>query len=359
MGSVYLYGIVDGVTDQEVRPGVVGLDGTSSVCIVAHAGIGCVISAYPGEDLRAAPRETLLRYLLAHQQVVEHAMQKRPVLPVQFGTTLDSPEEVRILLAQAHHDLRKALDAIRGEVEVEVAAIWDVKQVLEAIGQEEEVARAREAIAARGSPTLEDRVHLGQVVKACLDRRRDAYRERMLEFLRPLAVGVAPNALAAEEMVINVAFLVERERQREFDERVQELDSLFDNEITFRVIGPLPPYSFSTVAVTRLSDEQIEEARQELALPDAFSETEVRKAYRRLAAQEQRKALPGVTVTAGRLARLRWASEMLLAWCRARALHDDRGFPGSKERDCLFVIAVRGTGYQEIAATRFGGASRV
>jgi len=169
---------------------------------------------------------------------------------------------------------------------------------------------------------------------------------------------VAPNALVAEEMVMNVAFLVERERQREFDERVRELDSLFDDEVTFRVIGPLPPYSFSAVEVTRLSDVQIEEARQELELPDTFSETEVRRAYRRLAAREQRKALPGATVTADRLARVRQASEVLLACCGAQALQSYGGPLGGNEKS-LFVIAVRGTGHQEIDAARFGGAIRV
>lgn len=356
MASIYLYGIIEGMA--EVDLGIAGVDGASPVYTVAGDGLGCVVSDYEGPGFGALSRETLLRDLLRHQQVVEHAMQKRTVLPVKFGTTLDSPEEVKLLLAQAHRDLRKALDVIRDKVEIEVAATWEINRVLQEVGQEEEVARAREAIAAGGSATLEDKVHLGQVVKACLDRRRDACRERMLEFLRPLAVGVASNALAAEEMVMNVAFLVERERQREFDERVQELDSLFDDEVTFRVIGPLPPYSFSTVAVTRLSDAQIEEARQELELPAVFVEAEVRRAYRRLAAREQRKALPGATVTADRLARVRQASEVLLACCGAQALQSYEGPSGGNEKS-LFVIAVHGTGHQEIDAARFGGAIRV
>ncbi|MDP3062240.1 MAG: GvpL/GvpF family gas vesicle protein, partial [Chloroflexota bacterium] len=236
MGSIYVYGVVGTAADQEVCGGVAGLDGTSPVGIVAQGGIGCVISAHRGQDPRAVSRETILRYLLRHQQVVEHVMQGRTVLPMKFGTTLESHEEVRALLAQARHDLGNALDLMLDKVEVEVAATWDINRVLQEVGQGEEVARAREAIAARGIPTMEDKVQLGQVVKACLDRRRDAYRERMLEYLRPLAIDMTPNALVSEEMVMNVAFLVERARQQEFDERVRALDSLFDNQVTFRVI---------------------------------------------------------------------------------------------------------------------------
>jgi hypothetical protein len=363
VGGVYVYGVVDTAADQEVCGGVAGPDGTGPVGIVAQSGIGCVISACRDEDLRAASRETLVRRLLAHQQVIEQVTQEHTVLPVKFGTTLDSPGDVRALLAHAHHDLGQALDLMRDKVEVEVAATWDLKRALQEVAQEQEVARAREAFAASGCPTLDDKVRLGQVVKACLDRRRDACRERMLEVLQPLAVDVAPNALLAEEMVMNVAFLVERERQQEFDEQVRVLDSLFDNQFTFRVIGPLPPYSFSTVEVTHLSQEQVEQARQELELPAVFMEAEVRRAYRRLAAQEQRKASPGASPHAGRLARARQASEVLLAWRRAQASHppaaDGGSLTGNGKMDCLFVVAVHGTRYQEINAARFGVAVRV
>lgn len=361
--AAYVYGVVDTAADQEVCRGVATPDGAGPVRIMAQDGIGCVISPYRGGDLRTVSRETLVRCLFAHQQVIERVMQEHTVLPVKFGTTLDSPEDVMALLAQAGRDLRKALDLMRGKVEVEVAATWNLKEVLQEVGQEGEVVRAREAIAASGTPTLDDKVRLGQVVKACLDRRRDACRERMLEVLRPLAVDVAPNALVAEEMVMNVAFLVEQARQQEFDEQVRVLDSLFGSRFTFRVIGPLPPYSFSTVQVTRVSEEQVEQARQELELPAVFMEAEVRRAYRRLAAREQQKAPAGANHLAGRLATVRQASERLLAWRRAQASHplaaDGGSLAGNRKMDCIFAVEIHGTGYQEINAARFGGAARV
>jgi len=161
-------------------------------------------------------------------------------------------------------------------------------------------------------------------------------------------------------MVMNVAFLVDRAREDEFDDQVRELDSLFGNRITFRVIGPLPPYSFSTVEITRLTTEQVEAARQELDLPERFAEADIRRAYRRLAAEEQRKALSGMKTPPDRLAKLRRASEVLQACRRGRASPGDRGdVSESAPTDCLFAVSVRGTGYQEVEAARFGGAVRV
>ncbi len=350
MHSVYLYGILDGPPEDLETLSLAGLDGASRVRVLAHGGVGCVVSDHSGEDLRSVSRGKLLGYLLRHQQVVERVMQDHTVLPVKFGTTLDSPEEVRALLTQARQYLSGALESMRGKVEVEVAATWDVPRVLEAVRNDEAVVRTRVAIAAKIDPTLEEKVRLGQVVKACMDRRREVYREWMLAFLQPLSSGAAPNALFSEEMVTNVAFLVDGVQQPEFDRRVRELDELFRNEISFRVIGPLPPYSFSTVEITRLSEEQVEEARRELELAVVFVEAEVRRAYRRLVAREQRTALASEKLSSDRLARLRRASEVLLTSPKA---------DGASEGKSLLAVAIRGNAHREVEAARFGAAVRV
>jgi len=309
-----------------------------------------VLSDYAGKAFGSLSKEELGRRLLAHQRVVERVLQDHTVLPVKFGTVLNSPQDVLDLLSQGHSQFMDALAAIRDKVEIEVAATWDTEQVLQEISKEEGVVRAREAIAGRGQPTVEERIQLGQLVKTCMDSRRDSYRERMLDFLKPTAIDVQPNALISDQMVMNVAFLVDRAREEEFDKRVHRLDELFQNEITFRVIGPLPPYSFSTVKITRLTPEQVEEARDILHLGGDISEAEVRQAYRRLAAEEQRNQRPRDKLAKDQFGRLRQASELLLRYCRAC---------GEARRDeCLFAVEVKRSRTDEVEPARFGGAER-
>ncbi len=384
MGRTYLYGIIGG--ENQAVLDVTGLDGLSGVRVIARDSLGCVVSDYRGSEFGALPKEQTVRALLAHQQVVEHVMRNHPVLPVKFGTVLASSREVRRLLSQAYSQLASALADIQDKVEIEVAATWDTQRVLQDISEDDEVVRTREAISRPGEPSREERIHLGEVVKACMDRRRGRYRERMLDMLKPLAVDVAPNALISDELVMNVAFLIDRSRQREFDERVDQLDRLFHDEITFRVIGPLPPYSFSTVEVARLTREQVEEARRTLRLGEVIAEAEVRSAYRRLAAEEQRAASSEFRVSSPTqrpllspqsLARLRQASGVLLDYCRAR---DDaqRGhapagevastgspksvthppspiLPRKGGGGSLFMVSIKGSKSEEIDPSRFGG----
>ncbi|MBI4339408.1 MAG: GvpL/GvpF family gas vesicle protein [Chloroflexi bacterium] len=347
MDSVYVYAIVDKPGESQEAAGLVGVDGANPTRLLACGDIGCVVSSLAGGDLRARPREEVLRCLLRHQQVVERVMPGHSVLPVRFGTTLASEEEAAALLAQTHGELSTALESVRGKVEVEVAATWDVARVLQAVSREDAVVRAREAIAAAGSPTLNDRMRLGQVVKACMDRRRDAYRGRMLALLEPLSSGVAPNALISDEMVINVAFLVDEARQSQFDQGVRELDAAFQDEVTFRVIGPLPPYSFSAVQVHRLSREDIDEARSTLGVSGKPSESEVRKAYRHLAAEAQRDV---ASSSSERLARLRRAAEVLASRSSAG---------GGGESQVLFSVTIEGSTHRDVEAARFGAALRL
>jgi hypothetical protein len=318
MYDKYIYGIIDGSNDTALD--ITGLGGVGSVCTRSHQGVACVFSHYFGIEFSSMSKEEVVRGLLAHQVVVEHVMKKHTVLPVKFGTVLATSDEVQELLSRGRQQFVDTLGWIHDKVEVEVAATWDTEQVLREISTESEIMRAKDVTASGpGQRSLEKRIHLGQMVKASMDRRRDSYWERMISFLKPVAVDVQPNALVSDEMVMNVAFLVERANQEEFDSRVRQLNDLFHDQINFRIIGPLPPYSFATVEVTRLSPEKIEEARQLLGLGENTSEAEVRRAYRHLAAETHPDRKPGDEMAKVQFAKLRQASDFVIAYCQGQA----------------------------------------
>jgi len=179
-----------------------------------------------------------------------------------------------------------------------------------------------------------------------MDKHRSSYREQMINFLASVAIDVQPNPMVSDEMVMNVAFLVEKTNQKEFDGCVKQLNDLFDNQINFRIIGPLPPYSFATVEVTRPSPEKIEGARQLLHLGKTFSEPEVRKAYRHLAAESHPdyKAGDELELAKAQFVKLHQASEMLIAYCR-----------GQGESDGNLLINVRRLKDEEVEHLSFAG----
>lgn len=357
IAKTYLYGVLEG--GPKACPRAVGVDGESPLRLLSYDGLKAVVSDYQGPAFGALPREQLVGCLLAHQRVTEGFLAAQAVLPVKFGTLLDDPQEALALLSQGHLAFKQALASYRDKVELEVAATWDLAQTLRKAAQEPEVAQARLALADRGQLTMEEQVQVGRVVKDCLDRRRRAYRERMAGLLQPLAAGMAPNALLSEEMVMNMAFLVERGREAEFGRAVEWLDHVFKGEIAFRVIGPLPPYSFATVEVERIAPERVAAARQALGLKGTFSAAEVRRAYRRLAAGEQRRESEEKTLSA-RLAQLKQAADLLASWSGVREKLSGGDSPVAlKDGAGLFALRIGGLRSLEIEAARFGGQTLV
>lgn len=317
MYGKYIYGIIKG-SDNDLAP-IYGIDTSSTVYTVAYKDLSCLVSNYSGGDFGSMTKEEVVRCLLAHQVVVEHVMRGHSVLPVKFGTVLTTSDEAHSLLSQGHLQFVDALAWIQDKVEIEVAATWNTKQILQEISTEPEISRAAKGIVRRPEqPTLQEQIQLGQMVKASMDKRRSDYRERMINFLMSAAIDVQPNLMVSDEMVMNVAFLVDKSRQEEFDSCVRQLNDLFHNQINFRIIGPLPPYTFATVEVTRSSPEKIEKARQLLHLDKTFSGLEVRKAYRHLAAESHPDYRPGDELAKTRFTKLHEASELLIAYCGGR-----------------------------------------
>jgi hypothetical protein len=277
------------------------------------------VGDYAGPLLSDLPREALVRQLLAHQMVCEQVMERRTILPAKLGTVLEGEEEVLAVLQQGYARFSQALAQIDGKREFEVAATWDLGRVFQEIGQEQEIRRFKEQAArSPAGETLEERVLLGKMVKDSLERRRDHYRRLMVRYLKHLALDMQENVLLRDEMVLNVALLVERLAEAELTRRVGELDTRFHDQINFRIIGPLPPYSFSTVEVTRPALEALEEAMLTLGLGREVCVAEVRQAYRKLVAVSHPDVNREDPDAGEKVNRLTQAAALLTQYCRGQ-----------------------------------------
>ena len=282
----YIYGVI--LTSQPATFGQSLLSSSpEKVYTVVHQDLACVVSNYDGSDLASLPKEVKLRCLMTHQGIIERVMKEGyTILPVKFGTLVEDENEIKRILKQGYKKFAQTLSQMDGLVEIEVAAIWDLSKVLEEIGGEEKIEElGRSMVGKCASEILEMQINAGKLVKESLDRRREGYRNQTTQSLAGLALDIQPNALITDQMVMNIAFLIPRERQEEFDSRVRQINGAFNDQINFRVIGPLPPYSFSTIEIKRVDPGKIEEARQLLGLGTEVSDKELKEAYRHLAAK--------------------------------------------------------------------------
>jgi hypothetical protein len=224
---------------------------------------------------------------------------------------------VRDVLSRFAGRLESGLAEVGDAREIDLSATWDVRAVLAEIAHEPQVAAVAGAIA-RVSPdeTLAAGLQVGKLVQETLERRRDEYRRRVVGELAPLARDVTPQPRPADEIVLNIAFLVERADLDRFEAAVDRLGDELAGRLSFRYVGPLPPYSFAMVRLTRPDPAEIETARETLGLGMEVTEAGVREAYRRLAAERHPDRNPNDPSAQDQFARLSAAHDLLRAYIR-------------------------------------------
>ena len=112
--------------------------------------------------------------------------------------------------------------------------------------QDEDVRRLKQEISAQKGSTYFARMQYGRLVDAALQAHSEKYVADIFEALRDVAVASRANKPIGDKMIMNAAFLVERDRENAFDARVKALGGKYDS-LTFRYTGPWPPYNFVNI----------------------------------------------------------------------------------------------------------------
>ena len=69
---------------------------------------------------------------------------------------------------------------------------------------------------------------------------------QILARLRDVSVASRVNRAIGDKMIMNAAFLVQRDQENAFDRRIKEIASHYD-KLTFKYTGPWPPYNFVNI----------------------------------------------------------------------------------------------------------------
>jgi len=339
----YIYGVIDsGKAERFPLDGVVqfaaGMEQTAgpSRCAadceqaytVSWRDISAVVTDAPVVDYLAMPKDTLARLLVRHQQVIERVMARHTILPLKLGTCAEGEEQVRQILAQGCGTIEDALEKARGVVEVDVTAtIGDFGSFLRHVSQVAEIDSLKQSLLrTHEKVTVEDQMRIGMLMERHASQEKQRMSTEIHAALGHIAEGLKDHDLMDDRMVLNSAFLIRRDRQEEFDGRVEQLNARFDDKLDFRRVGPLPPYSFHTLEVRVPDFEEVDWARRQLGLSGEFITVDgIKKAHRRLALTCHPDKNPGVPDIEKKFADMSRAYKLLLDYSRtfSRAEHEE------------------------------------
>jgi len=89
-----------------------------------------------------------------------------------------------------------------------------------------------------------DRLALGEAITLAVQARREDDSQRLVGALQDLSLATTLGEPTHERDVVNASFLVSDENLEKFDSRVESLSREYGDRMQFKLMGPMPAYSF-------------------------------------------------------------------------------------------------------------------
>jgi gas vesicle protein GvpL/GvpF len=242
-GGRYVYGIIE--AKQPLSFGKMGIGGAGEpVYTVNFQDIAAIVSK-TSVYIFDPTRENAL----AHEHVIETVMKTHTIIPMSFGTVFRTDNDIREVLRSIYVSLKDVLKQMEGKLEFGLKVNWDRDRIIEELKDaDEEIRRFHQEITRKHlQSTYFARMQLGRMIDKALSERSAQYVRDIYEALRGVCVASRDNKPIGDKMIMNAAFLVERDRERDFDAAVNKIAKYYGELLNFKYTGPWPPYNFVNI----------------------------------------------------------------------------------------------------------------
>ena len=239
----YVYGVIE--SRSPVGFGKSSIGGASEDVYTVHYGdIGAVVSRTP-VFIYDPTRDNAL----AHEHVIETVMKNYTIIPMSFGTVFRTDDDIREVLKSIYPSLKDVLKQMTGKLEFGLKVTWDRDRVIEELQRgNEEIRRFHQELTRKHlQSTYFARMQLGRMIDKALAELAAKYVRDIYEGLRSVSVASRDNKPIGDKMILNAAFLIQKEREAEFDAAVNRVAQKFGDRLNFKYTGPWPPYNFVNI----------------------------------------------------------------------------------------------------------------
>ncbi|HLX75391.1 MAG TPA: GvpL/GvpF family gas vesicle protein [Terriglobales bacterium] len=242
-GGRYVYGIIE--AKQPLSFGKMGIGGAGEPVYTAHFQDIAAVVSKTAVYIFDPTRENAL----AHEHVIETVMKTHTIIPMSFGTVFRTDDDIREVLRSIYVSLKDVLKQMEGKLEFGLKVNWDRDRIIEELKDaDEEVRRFHQEITRKHlQSTYFARMQLGRMIDKALSERSAQYVRDIYEALRDVCVASRDNKPIGDKMIMNAAFLVERDRESEFDAAVNKIAKHYGELLNFKYTGPWPPYNFVNI----------------------------------------------------------------------------------------------------------------
>jgi hypothetical protein len=277
--GIYIYGIVPNIYEPELFR----LLKNYGVYFITHQNISAIVSDRDSAYFDFSDREFLAHQLVHHQKTIEQIMAIgfSIILPMKLGTIVQSKEEVLTILSKGYDLIMATLKKIEFQIEIDLAVTWaDFDNTLKETATHPDIIEMKESLLKNiGALSQIDQMKIGMLIQETLDKKNKQVELNILEALSSISIDIKMHEVMNDQMITNSAFIINRNKQEKFEQAIDQLDEEYKGTLNFKIVGPLPCYSFYTIEVKELNPEQVVLAKKELGLREETSESEIKKAY--------------------------------------------------------------------------------
>ena len=278
----YIYGII--VSNSENSFDRCWIMANERICVIAYRDIAAIISDSEVVDYTHLRKDILAKQLVKHQMIIEGIMPQYAIIPMRLGTFAIDEAEVKDILSKGYGLIKEIIPKIIDKIEIDLVATWnDFNATIKDAGGVKEIKEFKEELLRNSKGiTVDEQMKIGLMLKKALDEKRDKFAREIQDSLKTFCVDIKTHELMDDKMVVNTAFLVDKDKREGFDKKVEELNVKFDEKLNFRCVGPLPAYSFFTIEIKKMQFNDVNLARKRLGiLEDCSSKDDIKKAFHR------------------------------------------------------------------------------
>ena len=138
------------------------------------------------------------------------------------------------------------------KIELSVRGIWKDMEVIfqELVQENKEIGKAKARLLHdQGKKNLAAKREIGRMVEKALQAKKKAETEKIVATFKRTAGDYKLNPFLGVEMLMNAAFLVDKGREKEFDNLMDDLSEENKDRIKFIYAGPLPVFNFVNLTI--------------------------------------------------------------------------------------------------------------
>lgn len=187
--------------------------------------------------------------LMMHQSLVAKVMEKNDsVIPVSFGNVFKTKEDVKVLLEKLYPQFEKLFPEIKGKFELGLKVIGKQDYLESTVKGNESIKSMSKNVQGKSKDAAYfDRMKLGEATQKIIENLRKDIETDIYKPLENISTAGRINDPQGEKVLLNAAFLVDREHDEKFDAKVNELYEKYQDKVDFKYTGPWPAYNFVNI----------------------------------------------------------------------------------------------------------------